>query len=399
MRAGCHASDMMRCGNLVHESDATSSEVFVVRLLTILWIVLAAFPCRASSVIGVNVNNPQWLSAERRAAIIDELADAGVQAVRVPYLPSTAEDYGPIVNFIQRLHERGIGVHLIVWSQYPADAPRRAPGTPSGWPQPGLSKSDPARLRVLANELFRNLDAAGIRLVGLEFDNEINWTEFNGDIPVPGRGRTLRVAELQGSALGRTILAGFDAYLRGLAVLKAARDASTQNHTTPIILAGLSDPSPAWPTSSVRADAVDHADTLAYLKAHGLDALVDGYGAHTYAGPGLTDAQRLEHLREYVLLGCRPAGDATGKPCWLTEWGIPLPATSCPPNDAKRLPLVKAFRADLASQVADSSVAALFYYRWDGRIDPLGIYACGTLTASGRAALSLEGVAPVRPAR
>lgn len=369
----------------------------MVRLLAILWLMLAALPCRADPVIGVNVNNPQWLPAEQRAAIVDELTDAGVRAVRVPYLPSTAEDYGSILDFIQRLHARGIGVHLVVWSQYPADAPRRAPGTPSGWPQPGLSKSDPDRLRVLVSDLFRNLDAAGIRLVGLELDNEINWTEFNGDIPVPGQGRTLKVADLQESAPGRAILAGFDAYLRGLSVLKAARDASTHNRTTPIILAGLSDPSPAWPLPSVRADAIDHADTLAYLKAHGLDALVDGYGAHTYTGPGLTDAQRREHLRRYVLLGCRPAGDAAGKPCWLTEWGMPLPATSCPPDDSKRLPLVEAFRADLALKVADGSVAALFYYPWDGRTDRLGIHVCGALTASGRAALSPEGTPPSRP--
>ena len=393
------ALDRTLRGNSLHDPNVASSEASVIRLLAILWLVLTALSCRAEPVIGVNVNNPQWLPVERRAAIVDELAAASVRAVRVPYLPSMEANYSTILDFIERLHGRGIGVHLVMWPQYPADAPRRTPGTPSGWPQPGLSKSDPERLRALASDLFQKLDTAGIRLVGLELDNEINWTEFNGDIPVPGQGRTLKVADLQASAAGRAVLAGFDAYLRSLAVLKAMRDASTQNRTTPIILAGLSDPSPEWPTPFVRADAVDHADTLAYLKAHGLDALVDGYGAHTYTGPGLTDAQRREHLRRYVLLRCRPAGDAAGKPCWLTEWGMPLPTTSCPPDDAKRLPLVKAFRADLAPRVADGSVVALFYYPWDGQVDRLGIHVCGALTASGRVALSPEGAPLSRPSR
>lgn len=360
----------------------------MVRLLAVLLLVLAALPCCAEPVIGVNVNNPQWLPAERQIAIINELADAGVLAVRVPYLPSTGEDYSPILDFIRHLYSRSIGVHLVIWSQYPADAPRRAPGTASGWPQPGLSKSDPERLRVLATEMFRRLDGAGIHLVGLELDNEINWTEFNGDIPVPGRGRTLKLADLKGTESGRTILAGFDAYLRSLAALKEARDASTQNRSTPIILAGLSDPSPAWPTPSVRADAIDHADTLAYLRAHGLDALVDGYGVHTYVGPGLTDAQRRDHLRRYVFLACRETSNTTGKPCWLTEWGVPRTSTACPPDDAGRLPIVKALRADLDAEVRTGATAALFYYPWDGQTDRLGIYACGGLTPSGRAALS-----------
>lgn len=360
----------------------------MIRLFALLWLVLAALPCRADPVIGVNLQNPQWLPVERRVAIVEQLAGAGVRAVRVPYLPSTGEDYGPILDFIRSLHARDIGVHLVVWPQYPTDAPRRASGTPSGWPQPGLSKADPERLRVLTENLFRRLDAAEIHLVGIELDNEINWTEFNGDIPVPGHGRTLKVAELERTQAGRTILAGFDAYLHSLATLKTSRDSSSLNRQTPIILAGLSDPSPAWPTPAVRADAVDHADTLAYLRMHGLDALVDGYGVHTYAGPGLTDTQRREHLHRYVLLDCQPAGSAAGKPCWLTEWGVPRASTTCPPDDAGRLPLVKAIRADLAPEVASGAVAALFYYPWDGQADPLGIYACGALTPSGHTALS-----------
>lgn len=366
-------------------------EAIVLRhAIVLLFAALAwqANPVQAEPVVGVNVNNPQWLPSERRDAIVNELSAAGVRAVRIPYMPTSGNNYGPIIAFIRHLHERGIGVHLIVWSQYATDAPRRPPGTPSGWSQPPLSASDPGKLRVLVDALFQQLDVADIRLVGLELDNEINWTEFNGDIPVPGRGRTLRVVDLKNSQSGRAILAGFDVYLRSLAALKAARDASTRNRSTPIILAGLSDPSPLWPTSADKADAVDHADTLAYLKAHGLDTLVDGYGAHTYAGPGLTDAQLRDHLRRFVLPGCRPAGDAAGKPCWLTEWGMPLPSTTCPADDGKRRPLVDAFRADLVPKLADGSVQGLFYYQWDGRTDRLGIYACGGLTPSGRAALS-----------
>jgi len=335
--------------------------------------------------VGVNVVNPQRLSAGDRQALLDQLQTAGVRVIRAPLSPAwDGDDYGPATDFIRRASERGIKADLIVGLQYREGAQRRpaVKDLPAMWPSFPFSVADPERFRAVFKPLFERLETTGITFAALELGNEINWTAFNGDFPILGEGRVFGEADLTRDPEAIRIAEGYRAYLRTLGVLKDIRDHSRLNRGTPILSAGLSDPGPAGSRPGSKTDAVTIGATLQYLRANGLDALVDAYGVHTYP-VAKASAQRLKQLEEDTLAECRPPGQA--KPCWLTEWGLPAAGAACPGDDGPRAALMREMLADFGQFVRQGQLKGMIYYAWSD--DKYGIHRCGALTESGHLAL------------
>ena len=284
-----------------------------------------------------------------------------------------------------RLFPQPVRADLIVGLQYRADAQRRpaVKDLPSMWPSYPLSSADPVRFRAVFEPLFNQLEGFGVAFAALELGNEINWTAFNGDFPIPGEGRVFGLEDLTRDPEARKIAAGYSAYLQTLAVLKDIRDHSRINANTPILSAGLSDPGSAGVRSGLKTDAVTISATLKYLRANGLDALVDAYGVHTYPSTNRSAAERLIRFEQETLAECRPSGQ--GKPCWLTEWGLPGDGASCAGNDTSRPALTEEIVANFRQFVQRGRVNGLIYYAWAD--EKYGIYRCGGLTNSGRLAL------------
>jgi hypothetical protein len=347
-------------------------------------LVLGTVPTAASEsiAIGVNVVNPQRLSVAAREAVLDQLQAAGVRMIRAPLAsPWGGGDYASAIDFIRRAYERGIKTDLIIGLQYREGAQKRPAikELPNMWPSYPLSSADPARFGAVFGPLFAHLEDLGIMLAALELGNEINWTAFNGDFPVPGEGKVFGLEDLTRDPEARRIAEGYRAYLETLAVLKEIRDHSRLNRETPILSAGLSDPGAAGPRPGSKTDAVAISATLEYLRANGLDALVDAYGVHTYPW-AKSAAGRLDQLEQDTLAECR--APAQGKPCWLTEWGLPLSGAGCPGSDAPRATLMRELSSDLGQFIQQSRLAGLIYYAWAD--DKYGIYRCGALAESGR---------------
>ena len=337
-------------------------------------------------IIGVNVVNPQRLSTAHRAAVLDQLQAAGVRVIRAPLAtPWGGDDYEPAIDFIRRAYERGIKADLIVGLQYRDDAQRRpaVKEMPNMWPSFPLSAADPKRFRAVFESLFERLEKLGITLAALELGNEINWTAFNGDFPIPGEGRVLGEADLTRDPEAIRIAEGYRAYLRTLSVLKDIRDHSRLNRATPILSAGLSDPGVPGPRPGSKTDAVTIGATIQYLRANGLDALVDAYGVHAYPS-AKTAARRLDQLEVDTLAECQPPAD--GKPCWLTEWGLPHSGSGCPPNDGPRAALMRELLADFRQFAAAGRLKGLIYYAWAD--DKYGIYRCDGLAEVGQLVLN-----------
>jgi hypothetical protein len=361
---------------------------YLISVLGCLQIALSATPPAHSqtAAVGVNVVNPQRLSQADGEAVLDQLQTAGVRIIRAPLEPPWAGgNYGPAIDFIRRAYERGIRADLIVGLQYRADAQRRpaVKDLPSMWPSYPLSSADPVRFRAVFEPLFNQLEGFGVAFAALELGNEINWTAFNGDFPIPGEGRVFGLEDLTRDPEARKIAAGYSAYLQTLAVLKDIRDHSRINANTPILSAGLSDPGSAGVRSGLKTDAVTISATLKYLRANGLDALVDAYGVHTYPSTNRSAAERLIRFEQETLAECRPSGQ--GKPCWLTEWGLPGDGASCAGNDTSRPALTEEIVANFRQFVQRGRVNGLIYYAWAD--EKYGIYRCGGLTNSGRLAL------------
>jgi hypothetical protein len=187
-------------------------------------------------------------------------------------------------------------------------------------------------------------------------------------------------------------------YLKLLAELKDIRDHSKLNQQTPIISAGLADlDGSTWPHQR-RADAVGVTVTIDFLREHGLDKLVDGYGIHSYppsSDPGTATgaAKRRAHVEANGLQECQPPGSAHGKPCWFTEWGVGGASKTCPVDDTVRVKLVREMR-DYYSQLArQGRMKGLIFYVWHGdwhaaQESAASAFRCGSLTESGRLAVA-----------
>jgi len=363
---------------------------FYVRFVSFSLIAFATLLSTAQShagvVVGINFTHPLQLSKADQDTSLATLKSAGVHVIRIGLF---AADLDKGVDFIQRANAQGIKVLLTVHSQYPPDAPIRPykpkefPGKWSGVP---LSYADPELSRSFFQELMDKLDANGIALAGLELENEINHPGFNAEFPLPGEGKNLGLDDFYHDAEGKQIAKGYLQYLKILTVLKQVRDHSKFNQHTPLISAGLSPTGPVGPWSK-NVDAANPNATIQFLRANGLDQLVDGYGIHIYPSndhPGDTAAaaRRLQALQQVDLAEC----SASGKRCWVTEWGFTNDSKSCPSDDKANIQLVQELTHDFRLISREGILAGATYYTWTGDTQ-YDVYRCGALSEPGRLAV------------
>ena len=340
-------------------------------------------------VTGMNVVNPMRSSVADQDALIAQLKAANVHVIRAWITP---DDKG--IDFAKRVYAQGIQIELGVSPQYPANAPSRAyqpKEFPDMWGGHPLSSADPELSRAYFQTMMDKLEANGIVLAGLELGNEINWAAFNPEFSLPGEGKNFGVDDLYRDPEAKQIAQGFLQYIKIMAVLKDVRDHSKLNQRTPLISAGLADDGPEGPWPGAKSDGVSINATYWFLRANGLDKLVDYYGIHTYPWEK-TPAARKSRLEKFAVAQCQAPGSTNGKPCWITEWGISNKDLSCPLNDAPRAPVVSDIMGDFRELAKQGRVAGAIYFAWNS--DPWAkqpnadsVYRCGALTESGRLAL------------
>jgi hypothetical protein len=351
-------------------------------------------------VVGVNVvelKNPKDPRIEQENATLSDLRAAGVRTVRAGIANT---DQG--LDYVARMYAQGIKLDWLVSLQWAPDAPKRPwqpKEFPSMWSGSPLSLADPDRFRTYFQTLLDKLEAKGVKLAGFELGNELNMAAFNGEFPLPGEGKQFSLNDLYHDPKAEKIARGYLQYLKVLAVLKDIRDHSRLNRHTPILTAGFGAyetpegpfPPPAKPGTQV--DMVSVNATLEFMRANGLDKLVDAYAVHVYPwanGPGqpAAAAGRQSRLAKFVLTECRPSGNSGGKPCWITEWGFKNKDASCPTHEADQIALIKEMRDNFRPYVQQGRLTGLFYYAWIDSRENFGVFRCGALTETGKLALS-----------
>lgn len=348
--------------------------------------VTMAHPSVANEIpVGVNVNSFQNFSAADQQAIVEQLKRAGVRFVRTSLRPDDKN-----MDLAKTLQSEGIGLVLVTGPVFapnaqlrPADEKRHMR---SAMP---LSSADSERSRVFYRTVFDKLDAKGVVLAGVELGNELNWTDFNGDFPIPGEGKAFTLKDLSRDPEAKKVAQGLLQYLKVLAALKDVRDHSKLNKHAPIISAGMAAAANAQWLQSLKVDAVSIPATYAFLRAHGLDDLVDGYGVHDYppavkSGDKAAIAQRNAQLDQLVF-----PPDNT-KPYWVTEWGFGSGAASSV-QDQDRARSVREMRDYFRRLYRQGRVGGLFWYVWN-EPDHDSIYRGGVLMEAGK-----EAIAPMPP--
>lgn len=354
-------------------------------------VAFARLACATEPLTGVNIVNPVRLSRLEQDALIDQLSRAGVSLVRtaVPLDKSG-------VDFVRRLDLKGIRVLLNLEMLYQPGAPARPYRPelyPEVWAGPPLSFADPHSTRERYRQVIDQLEESGIVLAAIEVGNEINWTAFNAEFPLPGRGRNLSLRDLQDDEVGQKVAKGYRQYLQLLSAIKEVRDRSRLNRSTPLLSAGLADAGTEGWQPQAKYDSVSIGATLRYLRQRGLDNLVDGYGIHTYPG-GPTAADRRRQLFDLTAHECGPrrtAGDS--RPCWVTEWGFPNASETCPAHDEARAALFRETRTLFGELARQGRLRASIAYAWNSEpllreLDRYSLYRCNQLTESGQVAIA-----------
>jgi hypothetical protein len=215
--------------------------------------------------------------------------------------------------------------------------------------------------------------------------NELNWVDFNADFPVPGEGRAFDLQDLANDPVGQRVAKGFLQYLQVLAALKEVRDHSKLNHDTPIITCGMAAVTGGIWQKKAKMDGVSIPATYKFLKAHGVDKLVDGYGVHTY--PGVVKAGDKEGLAKREQEEDEKIFPAfCDKPFWLTEWGFPSKAATSE-EDKERTRSVVEMRTYFHRLHKEGHLGGLFWYVWN-EPDQCSIYRNGTIMEAGRRAVA-----------
>jgi len=286
---------------------------------TLLGIVLLTGAVQARDVIrGVDFVHPLQFSPEVQNAKLSELQSLGVHVIRFGMY---AQNEDKNVDFIKRAYAHKISTVLILHGLYAPDAPARPfrpKEFPGMWPGPPLSDLDPVRSAQYFQELISKLEAGGVMLAGLELENEINMAGNNPDFRLPGEGRVLGLADLSHDPEGQQVAKGYLQYLEVLAALKRVRDNAKLNTRTPLLPTSLVDivQEGPWPTPKPY-DGVSVGATMDFMRAHGLDQLVDAYNLHTYPwgdhpGDKAAAIHRLRRLRALVDPVCVPGGSRAG---------------------------------------------------------------------------------------
>jgi hypothetical protein len=327
------------------------------------------------------VNSFQNFSAAQQETIVEQLKRSGVRFVRTSLRPDDKN-----MNLAKTLQREGIGLVLVTGLVFSPNAPLR-PADPKRHMRGAmpLSYADPERSRAYYQTVFDKLDAYGVTLTAVEVGNEINWTDFNGDFPVPGQGKAFTLDDLSRDPEAKRVAQGFLQYLKVLAVLKQVRDHSKLNQHVPILSAGMATASGGSWQEKLQLDSVSIPATYAFLRAHGLDDLVDGYGVHTYPpqvkpGDKIAAAQRIAQLDKNVF----PRGNS--KPYWVTEWGFPSIAISSA-EDQVRIQSVSEMRNYFLGLFRQGRLGSLFWYVWN-EPDRDSIYRGDGLMEAGKLAIA-----------
>jgi hypothetical protein len=330
------------------------------------------------AIMGVNRVNLNQLPPAERERIIRQMVENGVKVARLNIVRPTETG----LETLRIARDNGLTIILnfgVLAPEYLRQGATDRPAARRFTARPRLSDVDTARFEERFAWLWRRIEEIKPDLAAIEFSNELNWADFNGDLAVGERGRVFDRATMATMPNAEAFGRGLDNYVEVLKIARRLRDAGTAFRSVPIVSAGTADIPQRWAERS-GGDAVEASVFLAALRQRGLLDVVDGIGLHLYPeGAGWQ-----EHIRQAMTL-CGTV-ETGGRPCWITEWGVPNVSTTCPVDDTRRADLVQRMETEFLGFAAMGRVKALVYYDWDTHRS-FSIWRCNGLTPTGRVVL------------
>lgn len=332
----------------------------------------------SAGTIGIVTANVAWESPTDARATFAEIAGAGFSSVRIGLKNPVTSTYAALAA----ANEAGLRIlitfPLVDGSVSIAGTPPRA-ATKRFFNAFGLSQIDLLRFERRVDDLLDFVESNRIPLLGLELGNEINWSGYNGDLPLRQTGEVI----FDRAAFAPDVAARFDAgmvrYRQVLEIARASLAARPTLANVKLLSAGLADINSAFIRQS---GATYIAPTLVYddyVRQH-VFALTDAVGIHLYE-PLRRASQKIARpgMIETQLADCGQQAFAN-RPCWITEFGSALPETDCAIEDDGRIALVRPLLDYLAAPDRAQRVPYAFYYDWDAD-KSFALNRCGSPTA------------------
>lgn len=361
------------------------NRLFLCGLATALLLICAGLPTkttfgaeRLSFVTGVAAANIAWDKPADIERTLQDIADAGFEHVRI----GLKNPLGGMFLALDRA--KAVGLRILVTiplidGAVAAEGAAPRPRNPHFFAAHGLTQVDLDRYAARLEKLLDRIIRYNLPVTALEIGNELNWSGYNGDLPLRDGGAIVSDDAAWHGADRAAFETGLDRYAEVIVLTRARLESDPRLAEIDIISAGLADINAAFIR---RVGATYIAPALVYeaMAARGLFDVVDHVGVHLY--------EPLRNVREIVdrrgmiaeqLDGCGGA-HFSGRTCWLTEFGAALPAADCAPEDARRVELMQPLLAYLAQPANAERVPVGFYYDWSADAG-FSLVRCGQPTA------------------
>lgn len=318
--------------------------------------------------LGINRSNLVWasggdLSLQRQ--ILDSMRRFGARRVRLALQL-------PYENALEHiLHCNQLGMDVTIWigaadPAFYADGAVKREGIPNSdaqfpllWDQYRLAELDISRFGQVIGGFLRACHDRGARIEALQIMNEVNWADFNGDLPVVEGGWFVDDTTAWDDERFVVVREGVRKCGEAIKTARELVDEIYGARQVKILTPGMADPPDSW-VRRVNGSIVRSALYLELLRgrhARQRDAedylkFADGIGVHFY--PAVTDTApdtgrdtALQVIREKMDPILDRAG--TDVPYWVTEWGYPRHTFGRPPDESKRLTQFRYFLDALKS--------------------------------------------------
>lgn len=353
------------------------------RIVLCVWLVLnALLASELASVaqqlpyIGINRTNLAWEPVGRRKSIIEEFDKSGARLIRLSWR-EPRENMRDVLDLAAR-RNIVVLIEIPMVNLLAASGSMPRPASGSFGARTRLSDIEVDKFAAYFDRALTDIEQTGVKVVAFQLGNEINWADFNGDLPLMRPGRLWQRIEDIPPEYRIPFEKGLDTYAQITRIARRLRNQRPSLVNVPIVSAGLADISEPW-VSSTNATGVSQAAVIEELRKRGALDHVDGFGMHLYT-PFETNADLRTRLdQRLAVCGTFQVG---GHPCWITEFGGQVAAETCDIDDARRRAQI-AETADFLSRTRNR-VAGMFYYDWDQQKE-WGLVRCGTLSAAGKA--------------
>lgn len=289
--------------------------------------------------LGIHRPNLNWLGTlEEEKQLIDKMDEMGAQSIRLnPTATSAVADF---IEHVKYANSLGIKVNMVIqltaFPEFYPNGTTKRPQVGIWGPRYRLSDIEPENIRLWAASVFDQIYAAGAQIELVELGNEVNWIDYNGDLPYVQGGAFYDYNTDWNDTTYVKIREGFSKYGETLTKIRSELDRVWGTGNIKLITHGAvqGHQLSSWSqtngasvlSTAVMLDLLQGTHPELSVGSSNYLNSVDGIGIHFYPS---TVELNMDLAKESVADEIRdimnPLIDVVGDtiPFWVTEWGYP----------------------------------------------------------------------------